>query len=462
MPASTRLAKASRSMTHAYRNQRRVISLAHHADLEMARARAITDLAMRAAEMCLSSGATAARTTKQILNLCRAFDLPAQIDITYTRILLSYEPSVAADPITIMRTVRPGEVDYDRLTRVETLLDRIHTEKLTLEVASARLDNIRAEPRTYRPWVLLLAAAVLGGAVAALLGGNQADILVSGLATLLVEMLRGALLRRGVNSFFAQAVSAAIPTTFGLLAMAAHSLLPEPLQVVHASLVVAAGMVSLLAGLGIVTAAGDGIDGYYMSAGTRAVEVVVMTGAIVLGLVTTLWFGLWLGVPAYLSPAAGYSTTSVVEWISAGVIAASFAVLCNMGPRSVLAATVLGVLLQVSYTLTHGEISSTAARAGAAALVVGFVARLVTRPLRIPMVALISTAVAPLMPGLLLYRGVFALTNPTLGADRSSGEDGTAMLLRCLLTGVALAAGSSFGASMSGLILRAARRFTAS
>ncbi|MGO4957062.1 threonine/serine ThrE exporter family protein [Luteococcus sp. Sow4_B9] len=463
MPASTSLARASRSMAQAYRSKRREEAHVDELDVEAARARAIVALSMRAAAMMLSSGATAARATRLVLSICRFYGLPAQVDITYTRITISYEPSSASDPITVMRMVKPGSIDYDQLTRVENLIQTMTREELEIEVMYTRLHNIRREPRTYRGWVMQAAAALMGGGVAMLLGGNQSDVIIAMITTFLVELVRSNMDRRGMNTFFTQASAAAMAAMVGLLVMYGRAYLPDGLQMASPGLVVAAGMVPLLAGLGIVTAAGDAIDAYYMSAGSRAVEVFVLTSGIVLGLVATLSLGLWLGVPSYLAPIGGFSATPLAQLVSAGVIAASFGILCNMGPRSALAATAMGVVAQLAYMGAAALTTSAPGRAGLAALMIGLLARLVTTPLRIPLVALVSTGIAPLMPGLLLYRGIFALVSdiPEVpGSIPTPGEDAQTLLLKCLMTGACLAVGTSFGSALSNTGLRLATKGT--
>ena len=452
MPTQDRMADAQRRVTAAYRKQRRNQAITQRADAEAATARAVTSLAMQAAEMSLAAGTTTARSISLVNKLSHAFDLPVHIDITYTRIALSYQPSVASDPITLMRVVPTG-LDYDRLTRVEHLVSRIAEQDMPLEEAQRRLDQIANEPRVYRFWVMLMGAGVLGAAVAALLGGAFADMVAATIATILCEMARVKVAERGLNAFFAQATGAAMPALLGLAVMTLRPHLPWLVGDVRPSLVVAAGMVSLLAGIGVVTAAGDMLDGHYISSAARIMEVISLTGGIVLGLLVTLWVGLRLGVPAAIAPAEGLYSSPMVQIVSAGAITLGYGILCNMGPRSLVAATSLGTILWIVYLAIRGAVTSSASRAAIAAMAIGFLARLGNRPLRLPVVAMVTTGVAPLMPGLLLYRGVYAMTSGTPLGGRSASD----LLLLCALTGLALAAGSSLGTTMCAVVLRVVR-----
>jgi uncharacterized membrane protein YjjB (DUF3815 family) len=142
-----------------------------------------------------------------------------------------------------------------------------------------------------------------------------------------------------------------------------------------------------------------------------------------------------------------------VQIVSAGAITLGYGILCNMGPRSLVAATSLGTILWIVYLAIPGAVTSSASRAAIAAMAIGFLARLGNRPLRLPVVAMVTTGVAPLMPGLLLYRGVYAMTSGTPLGGRSASD----LLLLCALTGLALAAGSSLGTTMCAVVLRVVR-----
>ncbi|MDN5562691.1 MAG: threonine/serine exporter family protein [Luteococcus sp.] len=415
-------------------------------DVAAGRARAITELAVRVGELALSSGSSAARTESLVRRVAHAYGLPVQLDVTYSRILLSYEPLGAATPITIMRSVASNQTDYDRLERVEGLVTLVRHGEVDEETATARLNHIVAAPFSHPRWFTRLAACLLGATIALLIGGNGADMAVGAVSTLLVDEARRRLERWSLGSFFTTAVCAAIPTTLAVLALAVQHWAPTWLPRIDPSLVIAAGMVSLLAGMGTVAAAGDAIDGSFLGAGARTMEVVVTTGGIVLGLVTTLWLGRALGVTTQLEPTASQTPNHLLQLACSGLVALCFGVRFMMRAKALATTTVLGVLLWTSYLAAAWVTGSHPARVAIAALAVGFVARLLVHRLHIPLVALTSTAVAALMPGVMLYRGVFAITD-------EAPVDATWLLLGATYVAVGLAAGTSFGAMLAALLL---------
>ncbi|GAA1390089.1 threonine/serine ThrE exporter family protein [Luteococcus peritonei] len=454
MPASRPRAFGPRPVAHAHSSARREHALANDPGTTAEQAREVIDLAIQASELLLASGASAAATTAQATRLGRSFGVALGVDVTYTRIVVSAEVPGAL-PMTVMRLAPTGAQDYDRLARVESLVGSVDHDGLAVETVRARLHHISAEPHGYQRWLSLLAAGLLGGGVALLLDGGWADIAACMLATLLVELVRRGLASRGMSNFFTQALSAVLPTGLGLGLLVLRPVLPDGLPLPSPSLAVAAGMVSLLAGIGVVGAASDAVDGYYLSAAARVLEVTVLTAAIVVGLMTTLSLGLLLGVSAQLSPTAGDEASVWLRLLAGGLVAGCFAVSCTLEPRSLPAAMLLGVMAQAAYLAVWHLLPSAPAASGVAAIGVGLVARLVSHPIRTPLVALVTTSVAALMPGLLLYRGIFAvLFNSRAGQQESA----SALLTDCALTAVLLAAGSSFGISLGGLLLRLARR----
>jgi hypothetical protein len=121
----------------------------------------------------------------------------------------------------------------------------------------------------------------MAASVAFLLGGGWLVALTAALTTALIEQSMRALNRRGLPRFFQQAVGAALATSVAVLLVAWE--VP-----VRPSLVVAAGIVVLLAGLSLVGSAQDAISGFPLTAAARAFEVLTLTAGIVVGIAGVL------------------------------------------------------------------------------------------------------------------------------------------------------------------------------
>ena len=138
---------------------------------------------------------------------------------------------------------------------------------------------------------------MLGAAgAAAARRGAAFIVLLSFVTAALVDRVSAWLADRGAG-VLRPGVGAAIPTVVATLVVVGQSRGVTFFGDVSPSLVVASGIVLLLAGLSVVGAAEDALEGYYVTAGARAFEVVVLSLGIAVGVSTVLAVGQRLGYP---------------------------------------------------------------------------------------------------------------------------------------------------------------------
>ena len=159
---------------------------------------------------------------------------------------------------------------------------------IDIEDARVWFDAVVTAPHPYRRWVVTMAGATLAAGAAGLLGGGWFIMLLSFLTAAVVTRVSDGLGRAGVAAFFSQCVGAAIPTVVATLIVVAQSRGVPFLGDVSPSLVVASGIVLLLSGLSIVGAGEDALEGYYVTAGAKAFEVVVLSLGIAVGVSVVL------------------------------------------------------------------------------------------------------------------------------------------------------------------------------
>jgi uncharacterized membrane protein YjjP (DUF1212 family) len=299
-------------------------------EMAAAEARRVFDLIMRVAVIALSVGASSAESIAMALRIADAYDIHVHVDITNTSVIVTQHRSLDDDPITSLRVVRTRTPDYQRLERLERLVDDISRRTIGLDDARGRLDSLVTAPRLYRKWFVTVNMGVMGAAMAALYGASVWDVIIAFLATCLVDVAVQALARRRVANFFAQAVGGAIPTAVALGMMLLTSVTGMKLDL-SPSLVVAAGMISLLAGTGAVSAAQDALDGYYVTSSGRFLEVIMQTGGIIFGVMATLWAGLKLGVPGYISPTLAWTSADWVQILASAIAAVGFGATAHSG-----------------------------------------------------------------------------------------------------------------------------------
>ncbi|WP_153504617.1 threonine/serine exporter family protein [Cumulibacter manganitolerans] len=412
-------------------------------DLERLTERRVIDLAMRVAETMLTVGASVNDVTLAALHILKRYGVhPAHVDVTYTSITVSYYRGPREDPLSVTRVIQARTTDYTRLQRLAELTSRID-DGLGLDEARAQFAGISAAPHPYRRAVVTLANGGIAGGVAILLGGQPLIVLAAVFSTILITVLQHSLGKRLLPTFFTQALGALIVTgiTMVMTALAKdHGWFGE----VRPSIIVAAGIVVMLAGMSVVGAAQDAIDGHYVTAGARGLEVVLLTLGIVIGIAAGLRLGSRVGYGFLLSTSAPSLGSLQEQLVGVTVIAASYAVATYAGARAVLLAAAMGLIGWGFYLLGTWAQLGPAAANGLGALAGSFIAVLISRWLRVPALALTTAAIVPLVPGATIFRGLLQLIDAN-GAPYDM-MNGASTLLAAAGVAVAIAAGVSLGA----------------
>lgn len=400
-------------------------------EMDDATAHAALGLALRIGESMLAVGAPAADVTATMLRVAAACGLiSCHVDITFTSLTVSYDRENAL-PLTAVRIVRTISADYTRLQGITDLARAIGVEGLDVEEAHRRLDAVVSAPAVYRRSVEALAWAGVAGCFAFVLGGGGWEALLAALTTSLIEQVLRVLNRWTLPPFFQQAVGAAIATGVAVLLVAAD-------VNVRSSLVVVAGIVVLLAGLSLVSAAQDAISGFPITAVGRAFDVVTLTVGVVVGIGGVLDLAQRAHVPLDVDTSASAVAFPVALVASAG-IAGFWAVISHARPRAVALAALAGALGWATYWGIGQLGAGPVLASGAAAVVIGLCGEVLTARLRVPPQLIVVCGIVPLLPGLAIYDGLFAVV---VNANTDGGLTG---LVSASAIGLALAAGVTLG-----------------
>ncbi|KQQ07601.1 threonine/serine ThrE exporter family protein [Rathayibacter sp. Leaf296] len=431
---------------------------ARRASLAEQTVRSVLELAVRLGETLLSLGAAAAEVTETIQRVCRAYGIEVQVDLTFTSILVVHDGGDDSAGVSVLRVVQTRSADYERLARVTALVTAItdgspevrvadtvdSTEardeaRHQFEAAHERLDAILVQPHRYRRGVVTLTLAVMAAGVAVLLGGGPLVVLVAAATAALIDTVTRLLGGWGLPAFFQQIAGAAVATGVAVLLLAVVPQLPVELAALPPALVVASGVVVLLAGLSFVGAADDAINGFPITAGGRLLEVGLLTLGIVVGIAAVLDAARSLGVELVLVDSYARPWPAGVQILGAGIAAGAWALSSHTPPRPALIAalTGAGAWLASDSLLALGAAPLMAS--AAPALVIGLLGEALSDRMRIPAVVTTACGIVPLLPGLTLYRGVLDLTS---GGDPASGIE---LLLQAGMIAVGLAGGVTLG-----------------
>ncbi|NLU82279.1 threonine/serine exporter family protein [Rhodococcus sp. HNM0569] len=397
----------------------------------------VLDLAVRVGEVLLASGTAAMDTAEQVQFIAATYGLAqTDVDVTYNSIRVSAYRGPTLPPASTMRNVNYRSMDFTRLAAVDRLTRRIRRDMITPKEAHEALTALITAPHPYNRWVATFAWSGMAASVSVLLGGDVLVASVAFLTTAVIDRVNRVLNRIGLPFFFQQVVG-------GLIAATPASMLytfREQLGIeIRPSQIIAAGVIVLLSGLSLVGSVEDAITGAPVTAAARFFEVVMMTGGIIAGVAISLRLTGALGstLPPTNVEIIGLARVPIL--VLAGAFTALFyALACYAERRALSAAWLSGAAGALVYAIALHTVTGPVLSSAMAATVVGFAGGLMARRALTPPLVIAIAGIAPLLPGLSIYRGLYALLNNDVVIGVSS-------LLSAFGIGCSLAAGVTLG-----------------
>jgi uncharacterized membrane protein YjjP (DUF1212 family) len=328
------------------------------------------------------------------------------------------------DMRTCLIRVHPGELDLEKLTRLDSLMEAVVAGRCTAEEGGTRLVQILAAPAPHGARLLLLCHLLVAACWGRLLGGGPREMLVAGLASLCVGLFAVGEGRWPALGRVLTPLSALLASTLAVLG--AHFFGPLSLQVATLS-----GLVVLLPGLTLTTAVTELATRNLMAGTSRLVG----SGLVFL----QLGFGVAVGgqLAQWLPPVQGMVPQPMLPPWTEGLA-------LLVGTMST------GVLVQtrrrdVPWAVAASLFTFGAARLGAfligpqlgafvGALALGTASNLLSRYRGGPAAVTLVPGILMLVPGSVGYRSVASL----LARDTLTGVD---TAFNMLMVAVALVAG---------------------
>jgi len=404
------------------------------------------ELTMRVGELLVSAGAGAQDTVVMMRRICQTYGLSrAQIDITHTVILVSYYPGDGLPPFTSMRSVAASEPNLSKVYAVNDLVNQI-CSGMSVSRASKRFDRIRKAAPPYPGWLAGLAGGGISMSVQLFYTTSPKILILALITGYLVNRFVYLLSRTGLPVLFRQMFGAwlIVAIAAGVTWLNAHPSLAFLGYISPTTLAVGC-IFQLVAGARFVAGIQDAIDGFYVTASARILQVVMLTAGLVTGLVTGLDLARTLGIDVLISSDAPVVQGVTAQFVAAVATAVLWAVSCLGNLRTV---AVTAVVALVGWTVRWSVVEA------GAGLVVGsfagpMVAGLVTvfivrRWSQLPSFGIINGVGMPFVPGLTLYLGLIQwVGSNTANPDPSKG--GTTLGMAAAIA-LAISAGASLGA----------------
>ncbi len=396
---------------------------------------------MTIAEQLLSMGVAARDVVHMSSGITKTYcKKPVHIDVSYTLITMSQDRGIDKEPLTLIRTIIPRDANYQTIQALQSLTLEIRDKHVELSDAEARVEQILSNSKHHPDWVIAAAGGGVSGGVVILYDGPlfmAAGAFVIGfLATHFLRWLD----KKGAPTFYSQVLTALLIT---LVSAAAAWINTELALTLNPTLIVVSGIVLLVAGMMIVGAFQDAIDEYYVTANARLLKVSIATGGIVVGVMTGLFIATRFGVDFPTTPDRLSLADTSTQYFAAIIIAAAFALRNHAFSVGILASGAVGMLGWWASRMMLNSGLGIVAASGIAAAVIGLMATFMSRFWKFPSMAIIAAGVVPLVPGLALYNGLMGIVETPPGNPEFLFA--LAVLLRAVMIGLAVAAGTTMG-----------------
>lgn len=278
-------------------------------------------------------GTPSHRLEATLASVCLHLKTIGQFFATPTAIFASFGPQ--ENQRTSLIRVTPGDVDLEKMTLLDGVVDRLIRNELTVEDGLKEVNSIADGPPRYSTWLTILCFGLASGCAGRFFGGGFLELAaatVMGFLTGSLAML--ALKHAAVARVFAPVAAFAVSA----LAMLGAWLFPA----MSAYVATVAGLIILIPGLTLTIAMSELASGHLASGTAR------LTGAIVLFL--QIGFGVALGnrlgsllpgVDPLVTPAALPGWT---EWAALLLAPLCFVVLFRARPAQVAVILPAGIL----------------------------------------------------------------------------------------------------------------------
>ena len=199
-------------------------------------------------------------------------------------------------------------------------------------------------------------------------------------------------MRSRMPLFYQQAAGGFLATGVAVVA-AVTELQADP------SLVVTAGIIILLSGIGLMGAMADVLTGYPLTASARLLDAVLATTGVIAGVAAGLTLARLVEANlCRVEPGATGLAQGSAMTIGAACAAAAFGFSCSAPLRAAVAAGVVAGLGQALFLGVEGLALGETWAAAVAAVTIGVISHGIAGRLRVPSLVLIVPAIVPLLP----------------------------------------------------------------
>ena len=396
------------------------------------------ELILTVGQLLMENGADTAQIVRDMKRVAAYMGIPAEkfhLHIMYTTLMLNISDEHHSH--TSFRKCPKHAVNMKIISAVSKLTWRAMRDHYTLDEFKGELEAVGKRPR-YPHWLSICAAGTGCGAFCTLFGCDFNAAIYTAIAAIIGKIVQMQCAERfGINPYVSMTFAAFSAT---IVAYFTHLL---PTSTTWHPLIASA--LFLVPGIPIINALSDILNTYLISGAARIMHTMVIIGAMTFGLVFAIGMA---DFDSFTNLAMRPESDYLLFAIAAAIGAMSFAIFFNVPPRLLYAVAAGGAICVCTrnfFIFALGFNSEVGTLVGAT--LVSVIAMQAIHWLHTPSLVLIVPAVIPLVPGVLIYRFLFAVINIrriTLDELLSAIQSGVDALLIILAIAIGAAAPNIF------------------
>lgn len=360
------------------------------------------ELILTVGQLLVEHGASTDRVIRDMKRVAAFMGIPENkfhLHVMYTTLLLNISDGLHSH--TSFRKCLKHGVDMRIISAVSKLTWRALREHYTLEEFEDNIQKIASKPRYYCLWQNLVATGVACGAFCVLFGCDFSAAIYTAICAMIGKFIQLRCIHAGINGYVGIGLAAFAAT---VAAYFAH-FLPTSTQW-HPIIACA---LFLVPGIPILNGLTDLLNTYLLSGAAQFLKTLLIVGAMTFGIVFALeMFPVGDFTNLHMLPHSDY----LIFATAAAAGAMGFSVLFNLPPRLLVAVGIGGALSVCTRNFFVFEMGLTSAMGSfAGATLVSIIAIRAIHWLHTPLQVLIVPAIIPLVPGVLIYRFLFAFIN---------------------------------------------------
>ena len=352
----------------------------------------------------MANGASTDQIMRELFRAAVYMEIPENrihFHIVYTTIMVNVNDDQHSPYTSFCKCTTHG-INMNVLSAINKLIWRATKRNYPLEQYEGELKRINRLTKRYSPFLEAMGAGLTCGGLCKLFGGDFAACLCTALCAIIGFNIRRTCDRYGFNPYAGITIASFSAT---LLACIMQYLYVSATPI-HPMI---AASIFLIPGVHLINAVDDLLEGYIISGVTRIISTIFIIASIAFGIIMALWIcGAEDITHVPIQPVEVFISHS----FAAAIAAIGLSIMFNL-PRRLLPVAAVGAIIAVNLrnilVIQWGANIIAGTFAGAA--VVGIVGQWILQWIHAPGSVLTTPAIIPLVPGVLLYRMLYALLN---------------------------------------------------